>query len=369
MPRPVEIVLTGGPCSGKTSSLAVISQKLADWGFRPLMVPEIPTILIGGGIPDIGTIAADPDRFRVLESHFLAFQRAIRQRYLAMAAECFPDERVVIVYDRGERDVAAYMAPDAWRRILYDAGLSEADVRDSYDAVIHLVSAAKGAESFYTTANNTARRETVEEARAQDDRTLAAWVGHPHLRIIGNETDFEAKMRRVMAAVARVLGVPEPVEIERKFLVEAPSPAVLAALGATAVEIEQHYLEVSPEREVRIRRRGAGRHAMYYRTEKARRSAAVRVETEAAISRHEYDRLLPAALPDRRPIRKVRHCFAAGGAYWELDEFTSHPGLWLLEVELGDEGDEVRLPDGLSVIREVTGDPGFSNASLALAAS
>jgi len=34
-----------------------------------------------------------------------------------------------------------------------------------YDAVLHLTTAAKGAESFYTKSNNAARRETIEEAR------------------------------------------------------------------------------------------------------------------------------------------------------------------------------------------------------------
>ncbi|MBQ3724982.1 MAG: hypothetical protein II904_05630, partial [Oscillospiraceae bacterium] len=44
--------------------------------------------------------------------------------------------------------------------------------------------AAKGAEAFYTTDNNTARVETLEEAIELDAKTLAAWAGHPHLRII-----------------------------------------------------------------------------------------------------------------------------------------------------------------------------------------
>jgi hypothetical protein len=33
-----------------------------------------------------------------------------------------------------------------------------------YDAVFHLVTAADGATMYYTTANNTARGETIDEA-------------------------------------------------------------------------------------------------------------------------------------------------------------------------------------------------------------
>ena len=41
-----------------------------------------------------------------------------------------------------------------------------------YDLVLHLVTAASGAEAFYTNANNTARRETADEARGLDSRIL-----------------------------------------------------------------------------------------------------------------------------------------------------------------------------------------------------
>ena len=364
--RPIEIVLTGGPCAGKSTALAVLSQKLADWGFRVMLAPEVATMLIGGGITDIGTIAADRERFLVLERHFLAFQRALRERYQALAG-AFPGERMVVIYDRGESDVAAYVGKDGFARLLTESGLTLADVRDSYDGVIHLVTAAVGAREFYTTANNTARRETPEEAAALDERTLSAWVGHPHLRVIDNSTDFEAKIDRVLAACARVLGIPEPLEIERKYLLASPpSPEVLAALGAQAIDIEQIYLaDPDPERHVRIRRRGVGASAMYYRTEKSRRSATTRVETESVIDRREYERLAELADPARRPIRKTRHCFALGGTYYELDEFKSQPGLWLLEIELGEEDEAVAIPAVLGSVTEVTGDSSYGNRSLA----
>ena len=95
-------------------------------------------------------------------------------------------------------------------------------MREDYDAVFHLVTAAKGAQEFYTLANNQARTETAEQAAAMDDKLIAAWTGHPHLRIIDNSTDFEAKMKRLIAEIAAFLGEPEPYEIERKFLIEYP---------------------------------------------------------------------------------------------------------------------------------------------------
>ena len=51
---------------------------------------------------------------------------------------------------------------------------------------MHLVTAANGAEKFYTGDNNQARYETVEEAIALDSKLIDAWVGHPSFAIIEN---------------------------------------------------------------------------------------------------------------------------------------------------------------------------------------
>lgn len=87
-----------------------------------------------------------------------------------------------------------------------ELGLNEVELRDGYDAVFHLVTAAKDAEKFYTTVNNTARTETVDEAAALDDKLIAAWTGHPHLRIIDNSLGFEEKMKHLIAEIANFLG-------------------------------------------------------------------------------------------------------------------------------------------------------------------
>ena len=51
--RPVlyRIVLTGGPCAGKTTALADIKARLQSLGFAVLCVPEVATLLFGGGAP------------------------------------------------------------------------------------------------------------------------------------------------------------------------------------------------------------------------------------------------------------------------------------------------------------------------------
>ena len=97
----------------------------------------------------------------------------------------------------------------SFNAIMRDLGLTLEHTRDSFKAVLHLVTAADGAEDYYTTANNSARNDTPKRARLLDRRTQEAWIGHPHMRIIGNDpVGFDLKMKRVIAAVARVLGIP-----------------------------------------------------------------------------------------------------------------------------------------------------------------
>jgi hypothetical protein len=49
-----------------------------------------------------------------------------------------------------------------------------------YDVVLHLVTAADGAEKFYTLENNAARYEDVPTAKLVDGNLIKAWSGHPH---------------------------------------------------------------------------------------------------------------------------------------------------------------------------------------------
>ena len=80
-------------------------------------------------------------------------------------------------------DGKAYCDDQTWGAVLQNVGADAVQLRDrQYDAVYHLVTAAKGAESFYGSETNAARRETPEEARELDSKTLNSYLGHPHLR-------------------------------------------------------------------------------------------------------------------------------------------------------------------------------------------
>ena len=49
------------------------------------------------------------------------------------------------------------------------------------------MTAADGAEKFYSLENNDIRTESIEEAKAIDARTCRAWIGHPKLYVFGTK--------------------------------------------------------------------------------------------------------------------------------------------------------------------------------------
>jgi CYTH domain-containing protein len=298
------------------------------------------------------------------QAHVLKLSIAQEDAFLDLARAS--GQRAVVICDRGAMDSAAYLPPEVWQALLDEQGWTVPRLRDRrYDAVIHLVTAAEGAEEFYTTANNTARYEAPAEARAVDRRLRDAWIGHPHLRVIDNSTTFANKVRRVVAAVCRVVGLPEPVEVERKFLVRAVSAGEWP-VRSEEVEVEQTYLLTSDGSEARVRRRGQQASYTYTHTIKRPHGEGQRIRSDKQITGREYLTLLSQADPSRCPIRKRRRCFLWNQHYFELDTYVEpRPGLRILEAEVEELSRPLALPPFIEVEREVTGEEAYTNNSLA----
>ena len=355
-----KIVITGGPSAGKTTALSWIQNAFSKLGYTVLFVPETATELITGGVAP-WTCGTNLDYQRG-QMHL----QMEKERVFEQAAKTMKADKILIVCDRGTMDNRAYMSEPEFRMLLSDLHTTEVQLRDSYDAVFHLVTAAKGAERFYTTENNSARTETPEEAAALDDKLIAAWTGHPHLRVIDNSTDFKTKLKRLVAEIRSFLGEPEPLEIERKFLIRYPDLRWLEGLpNCRKIDIIQTYLRAGEGEELRVRQRGENGSYTYYKTRKRALRGPARVEVEQRLSQEEYLRLLVEADPAKRPIRKTRYCLTWDSQYFEIDVYPFWNDQAILEIELSDENAEIRFPQELKVLKEVTEDPAYKNAALA----
>jgi predicted ATPase len=195
-----KIAVTGGPCGGKSSLLSHVDKELSQRGYRVFLISESATDLILGGIKPFDHCLTMFDF-----QQFVFPTQFFKEDLYRKAAEFVPEENVVIVCDRGILDNKAYVSDAEFQTLLLMFGRKEADVLRSYDAVIHLVTAAEGAEQAYTLSNNAARTETLDQARAMEQRTLRAWDAHPHRCIIDNSTDFAGKIARAMKEIEAVL--------------------------------------------------------------------------------------------------------------------------------------------------------------------
>ena len=193
------IVITGGPCGGKTTGLTEIKKTFTALGYCVLIVPETATELISGGVAP--WTCESPFEYQRFQMRLQLTKEGIFRE----AAEQMPHDKILILYDRGMMDNKAYLDPKEFA-VLADYYSSEEEMTNRYDAVFHLSTAAKGAVEFYTLDNNAARIETVEEAIEVDNRLLAAWQHHPHLRVIGNDSDFDGKIRTLLEEMAEFLG-------------------------------------------------------------------------------------------------------------------------------------------------------------------
>ena len=182
------------------------------------------------------------------------------------------------------------------------------------------------------------------------------------MRVIDNSTDFHEKVNRLCNGVFDVLGIPTPLEIERKFLIKRPPENILKSHNAQAQKIIQAYLPSRGNTERRVRARGNENGFTYFYTEKQSFSPLKRIEKERKISQHEYMSLLAEA---RHVLTKTRWCFLHQGQYFELDIFDSNPNQALLEIELTDEKQSITLPDWCQTIQEVTQFENYRNSAIA----
>lgn len=186
--RPV-IVLTGGPGGGKSTLIEELQRDSA-WSDRIAALPEAIFIMHRVGI----------------SPREKGFQRAIvhlqigledgLQRALGTA-----DPRPILCH-RGSLDPLAYWLDRGWAENEFFAftGLSRAEHYRRYAAVLHLVTAADGASSYYTRWPEAHRPEEIEDAVRLDRLLHHAWRDHPAYHRLDNKgRDWAAKSREARA--------------------------------------------------------------------------------------------------------------------------------------------------------------------------
>lgn len=152
-------------------------------------------------------------------------------------------------------------------------------------------------------------------------------------------------------------------EIERKYLIEYPDLNILEDYSKS--DIAQTYLKTNDGMTSRVRERTSEGVTKYIFTEKKRITDVKCIENERELSKEEYEELLKLADTERRTVIKTRYCVPYNGRVVEVDIYPFWSDRAIAEVEMESEDEEVGLPDFIKVIREVTAERAYKNASIA----
>ncbi len=177
-----------------------MKEELTKRGYDVYTVPEAATLIVvnGGKYPGF-SIEKKPILIDY-ENTMMQFRLHLEET-MNRIAKAQHKRKTVILYDRGLLDHKAYVTQDMWDELLKINNITEDQILSRYDLACHMVTAADGAETFYTIANNIARTEDVEDARRVDQRTRDAWINHPHFHLFENHKPLKHKLQSLLDTV------------------------------------------------------------------------------------------------------------------------------------------------------------------------
>ena len=156
-----------------------------------------------------------------------------------------------------------------------------------------------------------------------------------------------------------------PYEIERKFLIGYPSAELLARCTDCSSITQTYLIRSEPGVTERVRKREWSGRTVYTHTRKKRLNEIRRIELEDEIGEAEYGELLARAMPDRSVIYKKRYILDYRDQHFEIDVYPFWSDRAIMELELLSEEQKILFPPDIRIIKEVTTDRRYTNASFA----
>ena len=133
-----KLVLTGGPCGGKTTGQARLCTFFENLGWKVYRVPETANILLSGGVKFADL---SPQMAKEFQANLLKTMLQIENTFFDLANKS--QKNCLVICDRGAMDASAFISREQWEGILSHNGLDEVEIRDTrYNQVIHMISAA-----------------------------------------------------------------------------------------------------------------------------------------------------------------------------------------------------------------------------------
>eukprot|EP00929_Paragymnodinium_shiwhaense_P112479 TRINITY_DN80737_c0_g1_i1.p1 TRINITY_DN80737_c0_g1~~TRINITY_DN80737_c0_g1_i1.p1 ORF type:complete len:444 (+),score=104.13 TRINITY_DN80737_c0_g1_i1:71-1402(+) len=252
-PRSMAIVLTGGPCSGKSTMLALIRDRLSKRGMQVITVPEYATHFWANseGFQGYWVATEQEESLQDILMRYQVMQENMFHEYAALNRK-----QAVLLMDRGVMDQKVFCSSDKiWSSALSKNNVTEEQLLSRYDMVMHLGTCAKKGEyEWGPGSNNPGRYHSPDEAAKTDDRCKEVYEKHRQLRIVPHSQSFEDKVEQVMKYLEDALGVDGLAGKRQRVAVKVKSfPAEILA-SSNAFVITSTYLDQALQLSVRRRR-------------------------------------------------------------------------------------------------------------------
>jgi hypothetical protein len=188
------VTLTGGPGGGKTTLLEELCRDQT-WSERLAVLPEAISLMRPLGV--------SPDE-RLFQQVMVTLQMALED---GLSRTFGSDDSRTMVCHRGSLDPLAYWLDRGWseEEFFTLTQTTREDHYRRYQAVVHLVTAADGAEDYYASWPDAHRHEQVKDAIRIDRLLKRVWQGHPrYFRIDNVGRDWPAKSKVARYYLARM---------------------------------------------------------------------------------------------------------------------------------------------------------------------
>ena len=346
-----KIVITGGSDAGKTTAMNWIQNNFEKKGYKVVFIDSAAKEFINDGV-----LKGELKSTLKYQSIVIDMQIA-KEKIYEEAAKQLPFEKILLVCKRGTIDAKAYMSNRDFEYMLKERNLNEVELRDSYDAVFHLVTSASGAEEYFL-IDDPLRDNLIEEAKRIDDQIINAWTGHKYFRVIDNRSTFQNKMKQLIKEISLFLGEEGPYETQRKFLIKKPDLDLLNKLhNCNKVKVIEIYLNEEKNTISKLIQRGINSNYTY---SKITINKDKNVETETRLTQDAYIEELINIDTSKKIIIKDRYCLTVNSVYYEIDIYEHLEDKAICEVELT-RSSELQLPSIIEVIEDITNNEEYTS--------
>lgn len=194
----ISIVLTGGPCAGKSKSIIELKKNLSEYGYRVIIIPEIATEIRANGFLE---------NIRKFEFQKMIFEMQMFKEnlYKDMIFKLNDYSKTILILDRGLMDNKIYLSDEEFEKLICQENLTMEGILARYTAVYHLDSTAIQNDNLYEKSSNEYRLSTPKVAKKLNDRGIEVWKSHPNFYRINVEENFESKFQKLNKSILELL--------------------------------------------------------------------------------------------------------------------------------------------------------------------